>query len=131
MSSPHKGRVRSPLSSSFLHDLASGLVPIFVLGLCLVFWVFYCASRVLHEEVTFATYWTTKLTLTNTLVQFGVVDHQTPKSKVNGPRVHFPYNSNPATQDLLVRTRVSVTSDGVSINPSIVQPEPSHLKTLT
>ena len=33
--------------SSFLCDLASGLVPIFVLGLCLIFWVFSCASRVL------------------------------------------------------------------------------------
>jgi hypothetical protein len=30
--------------------------------------------------------------LANTLVQFGCVDHQTPKSKVNGPRVYFPYN---------------------------------------
>jgi hypothetical protein len=33
-----------------------------------------------------------KYILANTLVQFGCVDHQTPKSKVNGPRVHFPYN---------------------------------------
>ena len=24
--------------------------------------------------------------------QFGCVGHQTPKSKVNRPRVHFPYN---------------------------------------
>jgi hypothetical protein len=32
-----------------------------------------------------------KYILANTLVQFGCVDHQTPKSKVNGPRVHFPY----------------------------------------
>ena len=51
-------------------------------------------SPVAFVEVMFATYWTTKLTLTNTLVQFGVVDHQTPKSKVNGPRVHFPYNGH-------------------------------------
>jgi hypothetical protein len=34
-----------------------------------------------------------KYILANTLVQFGCVDHQTPKSKVNGPRVHFPYTS--------------------------------------
>jgi hypothetical protein len=32
-----------------------------------------------------------KYILANILVQFGCVDHQTPKSKVNGPRVHFPY----------------------------------------
>ena len=38
-----------PLLHSFLRDLTSGLVPIFVLGLCLVSWVFYCASRVLLE----------------------------------------------------------------------------------
>jgi hypothetical protein len=39
-SGPQKGHVRSPLPSSFLRDRASGLVPIFVLGLCLVSWVF-------------------------------------------------------------------------------------------
>ena len=39
-----------------------------------------------------APYWTTKQLLTNSLVQFGYVGHQAPKSKVNGPRVHFPYN---------------------------------------
>ena len=33
--------------SSFLRDLVFGLVPIFVLGLCLISWVFSCASRVL------------------------------------------------------------------------------------
>ena len=38
-----------------------------------------------------APYWTTKQSLVNLLVQFGCVGHQTPKSKVNGPRVHFPY----------------------------------------
>jgi len=38
-----------------------------------------------------APYWTTKQTLANSLVQFGCVGHQTPKSKVNGLRVHFPY----------------------------------------
>jgi hypothetical protein len=32
-----------------------------------------------------------KYILANTLFQFGCVDQQTPKSKVNGPRVHFPY----------------------------------------
>ena len=36
-------------ASSFLHDLAYGLVPIFVLGLCLISWVFSCASNVLLE----------------------------------------------------------------------------------
>ena len=46
-SGPYKGRVRSPLPCLFLHCLASGLVPIFVLGLCLISWVFSCASRVL------------------------------------------------------------------------------------
>jgi len=35
--------------SSFLHDLASGLVPFFVLELCLIFWVFYHASNGLLE----------------------------------------------------------------------------------
>ena len=33
--------------SSFFRDLASGLVPVFMLGLCLIFWVFSCASKVL------------------------------------------------------------------------------------
>ena len=47
--------------------------------------------HVASVQVTFATYWTTKLTLANTLVQFGLVDYQIPKSKVNGPRVYFPY----------------------------------------
>ena len=37
-------------------------------------------------------HWTTKQTLANSLVQFGYVSHQTPKSKVNGPSVNFPYN---------------------------------------
>ena len=36
-----------PLLHSFLLNLASSLVPIFVLGLCLVSWVFSYASRVL------------------------------------------------------------------------------------
>ena len=39
-----------------------------------------------------APYWTTKQLLANLLVQFGCVGHQTPKSKVNGPRIHFSYN---------------------------------------
>ena len=39
----------------------------------------------------FAPYWTIKQLLANPLVQFSCVGHQTPKSKVNGPRVHFPY----------------------------------------
>jgi hypothetical protein len=39
----------------------------------------------------FAPYWTTKQTLANMLVQLGCVNHQTPKSKLIGPRVHFPY----------------------------------------
>ena len=33
--------------SSFLHDLVSGLVPMFVLGLCLISCVFSCAPKVL------------------------------------------------------------------------------------
>jgi hypothetical protein len=32
-----------------------------------------------------------KYILANILVQFDCVDHQTPKSKVNRPRIHFPY----------------------------------------
>jgi len=36
-------------ASSFLCDLAHGLVPIFMLGLCLTSWVFSCASKVLLE----------------------------------------------------------------------------------
>jgi hypothetical protein len=47
--------------------------------------------HVTFVQVTFASYWTTKQTLANSLVQFGCVGHQTPKSKVNRPRVHFPY----------------------------------------
>ena len=43
----------------------------------------------------------------------------------------FIEDSNPTTQDLLVPTEVYITFDGVSINPSRVEPEPSHLKTLT
>ena len=41
--------VQRPVTSvsSFLCDLACGLVPIFVLGLCLISCVFSCASRVL------------------------------------------------------------------------------------
>ena len=39
-----------------------------------------------------APYWTTKLTLANTLVQFDLINNQTSKSKVNGPMVHFSYN---------------------------------------
>ena len=41
--------VQRPITSvsSFLRDLASGLVPIFVLELCLISWVFSCVSRVL------------------------------------------------------------------------------------
>ena len=41
--------VQRPVTSvsSFLRDLAYGLVPIFVLGLCLISWVFSCAPRVL------------------------------------------------------------------------------------
>ena len=35
--------------SSFHHDLAYGLVPIFVLGLCLISWVFSCASKVFRR----------------------------------------------------------------------------------
>ena len=40
--------VQRPITSvsSFLRDLAYGLVPIFVLGLCLISWVFSCASKV-------------------------------------------------------------------------------------
>ena len=41
-----------------------------------------------------APYWTTKQTLANSLVQFGCVGNQTPKSKVNGPMVHFPYRGD-------------------------------------
>ena len=46
-----RGSVQSSLSSPFFFlfftILASGLVPIFVLGLCLISWVFSCASRLL------------------------------------------------------------------------------------
>ena len=95
--------VQRPVTSVclFLRDLASGLVPILMLGLCLISWVFSCASKILLmvliitsplSKSCLASYWTTKQSLANSLVQFGCVDHQTPKSKVNGPRVHFPYN---------------------------------------
>ena len=41
--------VQRPVTSvsSFLRDLAYGLVAIFVFGLCLISWVFSCAPRVL------------------------------------------------------------------------------------
>ena len=41
--------VQRPVTSvsSFLRNLAYGLVPILVLGLCLISWVFSCAPRVL------------------------------------------------------------------------------------
>ena len=38
-----------PFVSSFLHDLASGLVLIFVLGLCLTLYVFYASLYVFLE----------------------------------------------------------------------------------
>jgi hypothetical protein len=53
------------------------------LGSCLRCWS--SDHHVAFVQVTFATYWTTKLTLVSALVQ-------TPKSKVNEPRVHFSYN---------------------------------------
>ena len=44
-----------------------------------------CPSYILHSiELQ-------NITLANSLVQFGCVGYQTPKSKVNGPRVYFPY----------------------------------------
>ena len=97
----------------FLRDLTSGLVPIFVLGLCLTLYVFYASSHVFLEVLIitspssksrFASYWTTKQLLANPLVQFGCVGHQTPKSKVNGPRVHFPYNGISEDIDTKVKT---------------------------
>ena len=51
-------------------------------------WIITSSSSKSH----FASYWTTKQTLVNSLFQFDCVGHQTPKSKVNGPRVYFPYN---------------------------------------
>ena len=51
-----------------------------------------------------APYWTTKQSLANSLVQFGCVGHQTPKSKVNGPRVHFPYMQHQNTNTILNST---------------------------
>ena len=41
--------VQRPITSMslFLRDIAYGLVPIFMLGLCLISWVFSCAPRVL------------------------------------------------------------------------------------
>ena len=51
---PASGRASSirslrPVASAslFLRDLAYGLVPIFMLGLCLISWVFSCAPKVL------------------------------------------------------------------------------------
>ena len=46
---PVQRPVQCPVTSVslFLRDLASGLVPIFMLGLCLISWVFSCAPRVL------------------------------------------------------------------------------------
>ena len=89
-------------ASSFLRDLAYGLVPIFMLGLCLISWVFSCVSKVLLEVLIIRSSRRLRPShvlhpiglqnkhLQNSLVQFGCVGHQTPKSKVNGPRVHFP-----------------------------------------
>ena len=92
-----------PSMSSFLHDLASGLVPIFMLGLCLISCVFSCAPKILLMVLIIGSSCRLcpshvlhpielqNITLANSLVQFGCVSHQTPKSKVNGPRIHFPY----------------------------------------
>jgi hypothetical protein len=44
-----RGSVQSSLPLLFLRDLASGLVPIFVVELCLISWVFYYASSILLE----------------------------------------------------------------------------------
>jgi hypothetical protein len=89
--------------SLFLRDLASGLVPIFVLRLCLISCVFSCASKILLMELIIGSSHRLrpshvlhpivlqKQSLANSLVQFGCVGHQTPKSKINGPRVYFPY----------------------------------------
>ena len=71
----------------FAWFLGSSIV---LLGSCLRCWS--SDHHIAFIQVMFATYWTTKLTLTNTLVQFGLVDHQMSKSKVNEPRVHFSYN---------------------------------------
>ena len=70
----------------------------------MISWVFSCAFRVLLEVLIIGS--SRRLCsshvlhpiglqnkhLQNSLVQFGFVGHQTPKSKVNGPRVHFSYN---------------------------------------
>ena len=71
---------------NFAWFLGSSIV---LLGSCLRCWS--SDHHIAFIQVMFATYWTTKLTLANTLVQFGLVDHQIPKSKVNGSMVHFSY----------------------------------------
>ena len=47
----HQRPVQRPVASVslFLRDLAYGLVPIFMLGFCLISWVFSCAPKVLLE----------------------------------------------------------------------------------
>ena len=83
---------------------ASGLVPNFVLGLCLTLYVFYASSHVILEVLIIGSSRRLRpshvlhpIGLQNNhlqihLVQFSCVVHQTPKSKVNAPRVHFSYN---------------------------------------
>ena len=83
----------SPFFIHFFAILVTGLLPIFVLGLCLISWVFSSASKVLLMVLIIESSrcLCPSHVLSNSLVQCGCVDHKTPKSKVNGPRVHFPY----------------------------------------
>ena len=93
--------VRS-LSSSVRSSIRSLLWARFFAILCTAWFLSSCldfAFGIDHQIITspssksrLASYWTTKQSLATSLVQFGCFDHQTPKSKVNRPRVHFLYN---------------------------------------
>jgi hypothetical protein len=87
--------VRCPSEQSsplFLRDPCVRLGSILCCFKSLVWGVDHPDRTIAKVQATFAPNWTTKQTLANTLVQFGCVDHQTPKSKLDGPGVHFPYN---------------------------------------
>jgi hypothetical protein len=89
------GCCASPILTCFFVILAFGLVPTSMASTLLDHVGFqYVLCEVLiyvaFVQSTFPTYWTTKQTLANSLVQLGLVAHQIPKSKLNGPTIHFP-----------------------------------------
>ena len=71
----------------FAWYLGSSLV---LLGSCL--WCWSSDHHVAFVQVSSCILLNYKTITCKFISQFGYVAHQTPKSKVNGPRVYFPYN---------------------------------------